>query len=132
MIVYSLFENAILGVDLCIAHSRDPKEFAGDLFTFSVNGPTGIEVLESTLDDFERKELTNCKPNRHGMKNSINTTQQYDEIDSDGETDEVMDAYICTTPKVNFVNEFHVHVEMLLPKSRFLRENVSRHVVSFK
>lgn len=101
-----MFEIIILGVDLCIAHSKDPQEFAEDLFTFTVNGPTGIEVTESTVDDFERKGLTNCKSSRHGMENSANKTQQnvnfqYDEIESDGENDEVMDAYICTTPKVN-------------------------------
>lgn len=87
---------------MCITHSRDPHEFAEDLFTFTVNGPTGIEVLESTLDDFERKVLTNCKPNRKATKNTTqqNANFQFDEIDSDGENDEVMDAYICTTPKV--------------------------------
>lgn len=94
---------------MCIAHSRDPQEFAEDLFTFTVNGPTGIEVLETTLDDFERKVLTNCKPSRRGVKNSMQQSSnnfQYDEIDSDGENDEVMDAYICTTPKVNFEYKF--------------------------
>lgn len=95
----------ILGIDLCIAHSKDPQEFAEDLFTFTINGSTGIEVTETTLDDFERKGLTNFKSSRHGTKNSVNTTPQnvnfqYDGIDSDDENDEVMDAYICTTPKV--------------------------------
>lgn len=100
----------MLGVDLCIAHFKDPQEFADDLLTFTVNGPTGIEVTESVLDDFERKGLTNSKSSRHGTKTAANKSQQnvhfqYDELESDGENDEVMDAYICTTPKVNDIQD---------------------------
>lgn len=94
-----------LGVDLCITYSIELQEFVEELFAFTVNTSTGMECTETTLDDFERKELTNHKSNIHGMKNNVSKTQQnvnyhYDEIESDGENDEVMDAYICTTPKV--------------------------------
>lgn len=91
----------ILGVDLCTDYLIEPQEFVEELFAFTVNTSTGTECTESTLDDFERKELTNYKS---GRKNNASKMQQnvnfhYDDIESDGEND-VMDAYICTTPKV--------------------------------
>lgn len=69
---------------------------------FVLNHLNGAEATESTLDDFERKELASNKlkaaSNVSKAQISINN---YDEIGSD-EDDNVMDAYIpnCTTPKV--------------------------------
>lgn len=92
----------ILGVDLCITYSIEPQEFVEELFAFTVNTSTGMECTESALDDFERKELMNYKSGRKNIasKTHQNVNFHYDNIESDGENDEVMDAYICTTPKV--------------------------------
>lgn len=94
------------GVDLCTAHAIDPEQFVEMLFAFTVNNSHEMNITESAMDDFERKELTNHKGSaRHRTKNGASKPQPhvnafYDEIGSDDENDDVMDAYICTTPKV--------------------------------
>lgn len=65
---------------------------------FSINHLNGAEATDSTLDDFERKELANykAKTNVRTQKKSM----EFDGIGSDEEDDDVMGNYICTTPKV--------------------------------
>lgn len=102
---FFLLSNIIIaGLDLCASHAIDPEEFVEMLFAYTVNNSNDMKISESALDDFERKELTNYRAN--GTKNGSSKAQQkmifnYDHIGSDSENDnEVMDAYICTTPKV--------------------------------
>lgn len=98
----------MLGVNLCATYAVDPREFVEIFVAFSINNLNGTDPTESTLDDFERKELTNYKSSGYGKDNAAspmqsNVTAFYDEIGSGGENDDVMDAYICTTPKVVYL-----------------------------
>lgn len=65
---------------------------------FSINHLNGADPTDSTLDDFERKELANYKKTNK-PNTSVRLQQNIDDIGSD-EDDDVMGAYICTTPKV--------------------------------
>lgn len=69
---------------------------------FAINHMNGTELPESILDDFERKELANNKSNKikNDSKIQRNIDLDFDENDSDCDGDDVMGAYICTTPKV--------------------------------
>lgn len=101
-ILLSLFG---IGVHLCISYGIDQREFGENFFAYCANNLNGAEPTESTIDDFERKELINNKAKSKSnagakVQRSINDFE-YDEIGSDGEDNDVMGAYICTTPKVN-------------------------------
>lgn len=82
------------------------------LVAFSIN--QGVELTESILDDFERKELANNKSNKIKTESKIqrNIDLEFDENDSDGDGDDVMGAYICTTPKVR--KYLHLNTKVLL------------------
>lgn len=92
------------GVDLSLTYSVDPREFVEIFVAFAVNNAKNSDVTDSTLDDFERKELANQKSAAQKAKNATRAARnmdfEYNEIGSDDEGDEVMGAYICTTPKV--------------------------------
>lgn len=85
---------------MCITYSIDPREFVEIFVAFSINHLNGAEATDSTLDDFERKELANQKAKTNTNVRTQHKTMEFDEIDSDEEDDDVMGAYICTTPKV--------------------------------
>lgn len=90
-----------LGLDLCNTYDIvDPKEFVEIYVAFSVNHLNGGEPSLSTLSDFERKELSSnkSKAKEPVAKKHVNL----DDFDNgnDIEDDDVMDAYICKTPKV--------------------------------
>lgn len=91
-------------MDLCISYNvSSAREFVEIYVAFSINHLDGAEPTLSALDDLERKELANYKKKAHEAK-SINTHQNLDgfgDYDDDGDDDEVMGAYICTTPKVS-------------------------------
>lgn len=93
-----------IGVDLCITYSVDPREFVEIFVAFCINHLNGADPTDSTLDDFERKELANHKAKNNKTTTSARIQQTNYEIDSDEEDDDVMGAYICTTPKVR--NDF--------------------------
>lgn len=88
-----------LGVELCITYSIDSNDLVETYVTFSINANAGTEVTETSLDDFERKELTNYKSKSNvKIQRNINN---FDDIGSDGDDNDVMGAYVCTTPKVS-------------------------------
>ncbi|XP_031640662.1 DNA polymerase alpha subunit B [Contarinia nasturtii] len=91
-------------VELCISYSIVPNDFVETYVTFSVNTEAGTEVTESLLDDFERKELTNYKSKSNAKTQQNINTFEYDEIGSDGDDNDVMGSYVCTTPKANKLN----------------------------
>lgn len=73
---------------------------------FSATHMNGAEPTDSTLDDFERKDLASYKSKANAnstarLQRSIN---EFNEIGSDEEDNDVMGAYICTTPKVRQTN----------------------------
>lgn len=79
-----------------------------DIFVaFAANHSIGTDITESTLDDFERKELQNQKSNAQKAKTEAKTQRhvdfEFNEMGSDEEGDDVMGAYICTTPKVCYL-----------------------------
>lgn len=98
-----------VGLELCIDYDvSDPKEFVENYVAFSVNHLNGAEPTNDSLADFERKELANHKSkakvpsnrNQPQHRNQINDCEQYDDVGMDDEGDDLMDAYICNTPKV--------------------------------
>lgn len=99
------FVDFLLGVDLCITYLLDPNEFADLFMAFSATHMNGAEPTDSTLDDFERKDLASYKSRTSNstarLQRSIN---EFSEIGSDEEVDDVMGSYICTTPKVRQTN----------------------------
>lgn len=99
--VFFFFIFFFLGLDLCNTYDIvDPKEFVEIYVAFSVNHLNGGEPSLSTLSDFERKELSSnkSKAKEPVAKKHVNL----DDFDNgnDIEDDDVMDAYICKTPKV--------------------------------
>lgn len=65
-----------------------------------LNHMNGADPTDSILDEFERKELANYKKsskNNAQLQRSINN---YDDCVSDDDDNDVMGAYIPTTPKV--------------------------------
>lgn len=91
-----------IGFDLCISYSIDPREFVEIFMAFSINHLNGAEPTESTLDDFERKELANYKVKKSNTNVKLQQSfNECDEIGSDEEDNDVLGAYICTTPKVS-------------------------------
>lgn len=105
MIIDSFLAVLIPGVDLCRTYAIDPEDLVETYFSFIANSSNDMEVTDDILDEFERKELTKWKSKGNGRKNVTSKTQSnvdfnYEEMGSDGENDDVMSAYICTTPKV--------------------------------
>lgn len=91
---------------MCSSYAIDPEEFVDIFIAFVINNMKGGDISESTLDDFERKELSNQKSittkSKNASKTQRNMDMEFNEIGSDGEGDDVMGAYIgCTTPKVS-------------------------------
>lgn len=90
---------------MCINYSvLDPKDFVENYVAFSVNHLNGVEPTDESLEEFERKELSNhqIKAKVPSNRNQINEYEHYDDADMDHEGDELMDAYICKTPKVSY------------------------------
>lgn len=89
---------------MCISYGIDQSEFGENFFAYCANNLNGADPTESTIDDFERKELLNykskAKTNASGKAQQNINGFNYDEIGSDGEDNDLMGAYICTTPKV--------------------------------
>lgn len=108
----SSFVNFVLGLELCITYDVcDPKDFVESYVAYSVNHLDGGVPTNESLIDFERKELANhqikSKPtsgrNQQQRHRNLNDYEQYDDvgiIDDDG--DDLMDTYICNTPKVSY------------------------------
>lgn len=97
--------HMVLGVDLCSTYGIVPEDFVENYYPFSFNNFGQLMVTESTLDDYERKVLTKWDSSADDARNVAGQTPvranfNYDDMESDGENDEVMSAYICTTPKV--------------------------------
>lgn len=92
-------------MDLCISYNiTDPREFVEVYVAFTINHLNGAEPTLSALDDFERKELVNYKKKSAELAKSANTQRNlndFEDFDDDGIDDDVMGAYICTTPKVS-------------------------------
>lgn len=72
-----------------------------------VNNLNGADPTLSTLDDFERKELTSHKKENKDTTQINSSSRDLDEFEAyndsdndDDHDDDVMSAYICTTPKV--------------------------------
>lgn len=93
-----------LGMHLCITYGIDQSEFGEIFFTYCANNLNGADPTETTIDDFERKELMHykakAKANTSGIAHQGTNDFDYGGIGSDGEDNDVMGAYICTTPKV--------------------------------
>lgn len=86
---------------MCISYAQDPCEFAETLVAFVATNNSGADLTVAILDEFERKELSNSKTNAHKTPKTQRNIERMEYDDgSDGEGDDVMGAYICTTPKV--------------------------------
>lgn len=91
-----------IGVDLCIDYRIDPREFVEIYMAYVLNNLNGAEPTDSTLDEFERKELASYKSKATSNVNTFHKSiNEYDDNVSDDDDNDVMGAYICTTPKVN-------------------------------
>lgn len=89
---------------MCITYSVDPNEFAELFMAFSATHMNGAEPTDSTLDDFERKDLASYKSKANSSARLQRSINEFNEIGSDEEDNDVMGAYICTTPKVRQTN----------------------------
>lgn len=78
----------------------DAREFVEAYVAFSVNHLNGADPSLQTLADFERKDLnsTKSKPKEHAIKARVSISLL--DQDAEMEDDDVMDSYICRTPKV--------------------------------
>lgn len=101
--------SSFVGLELCIDYDvSDPKDFVENYVAFSVNHLNGAEPTNDSLADFERKELKQSKAkvasnrNQPKHRNQINDYEQYEDVGMDDEGDDLMDAYICNTPKVSY------------------------------
>lgn len=74
---------------------------------YCANNLNRADSTLSTLDDFERKELTSYKKKTKDTTKINNLSRNMDEFEDynssdndDDHDDDVLSAYICTTPKV--------------------------------
>lgn len=89
------------GLDLTNSYNiSDPREFVDTYVAFSATHLNGAEPSADTLITFERKELSTIKhkPIAPRIHAAVNLTD-FDQ-DAEMEDDDVMDSYICRTPKV--------------------------------
>lgn len=86
-----------------------------------MNHLNGAEPTLDTLNEFERKELHNCKNKGKDVSRTnitqhrnLNDFEQFDcdDID-DADADDLMDAYICNTPKVSSTKYCLKHIFFL-------------------
>lgn len=91
---------------MCISYSIDPRDFVEIYLAYMLNHMNGADPTESILDEFERKELANYKKANSNINNLQRNINDYDDNVSDDDDDDVMGAYICTTPKVTIVIQF--------------------------
>lgn len=88
-----------IGVDLTSSYDiDDAREFVETYVAFSVSHMNGAEPTLQTLADFERRELNSIKskPKETATRKHTNVAEQ----DAEMEDDDIMDSYICRTPKV--------------------------------
>lgn len=98
-------------MDLCINYGvDDPREFVEMYVAHSVSNLNGAEPSIETLPDFERKELTNYKTkastkNVSKDKHQSKNLDDFESYNSGGmaeeDVDDLMDSYMCNTPKVS-------------------------------
>lgn len=87
------------GLELCNTYNIiDSREFVEIYVAFSVNYLDGVEPNFDTLVDFERKELASQKSKQKDIAPKHHANLDYD--DDKMEEDDIMDSYICQTPKV--------------------------------
>lgn len=115
-----LFVYQHSGLEFSITYDIEPRELVEIFIAYCANHINNGEPTLSTLDDFERKELqkrTNSSKSTafQPQRNPIDIDEYGG--DSDGEDDnDVMSAYIDTTPKVFIVIAYSFFVDSSIIK----------------
>lgn len=99
-----------LGLDLCTTYNVDPVEFVEQWMAFSLSHLNGAEPTLDYLNDLERKELANKKALKSAKNDRFNVQRDADikqlriygsDMDRIENVGDVMDSYLCNTPKVS-------------------------------
>lgn len=113
-------------MEFSVTYNIDARELVEIFVAYCVNNLNNAEPTLSTLDDFERKELqkrtSSSKTKAFQPKRSPIDIDEYGG-DSDGDDDnDVMSAYIVTTPKVfipislfTFLDSFITQADLRCP-----------------
>lgn len=109
MLVVVLIAYIPIGLTLCLNYDiAEAKDFVEMYVAYSVSKLNGAEPSIETLEEFERKELTNYKSKRsaRNANREAHQSKNFEDFEhfngvADDDVDEIMDSYVCKTPKVS-------------------------------